>query len=44
MRRHGLGDDAVSAFMREALGGTYEDLLAAAARWVDVSKADDESE
>jgi hypothetical protein len=41
MRAGGLGDDAISAFLREALGGSYEDLLAAAARWVDVCGADD---
>jgi hypothetical protein len=37
MRRHGLPDAEVEAFMTEAMSGDYNHLLATAMRWVDVS-------
>jgi hypothetical protein len=37
MRRHGVGDADVKAFMSEAMSGDYNHLLATAMRWVDVS-------
>jgi hypothetical protein len=37
MRRHGLPDAEVEAFMTEAMAGDYNHLLATAMRWVDVS-------
>jgi hypothetical protein len=37
MRKHGLGDAGVNAFMAEAASGDYNHLLATAMQWVDVS-------
>jgi hypothetical protein len=37
MRRHGLDDAEVKAFMAEATSGDYNNLLATAMRWVSVS-------
>jgi hypothetical protein len=42
MRADGLGDDAIKAFLAEAIGGSYEDLLSAAARWVSVEAHEEE--
>jgi hypothetical protein len=37
MRRHGIGDADVKAFMAEATSGDYDHLLATAMHWVSVS-------
>ena len=37
MRKHGVEDAEVKAFMAEATSGDYNNLLATAMRWVDVS-------
>jgi hypothetical protein len=37
MRRHGIGDADVNAFMTEAMSGDYQHLLATAMHWVSVS-------
>ena len=37
MRRQGMGDGEVDAFMTEAMSGDYDHLLATASRWVAVS-------
>jgi hypothetical protein len=37
MRRHGLTDAEVNAFMTEAMAGDYNHMLMTAMRWVDVS-------
>jgi len=44
MRAGGLGDAAISLFLREALGGSYADLLAACARWIETDGGEDEGE
>jgi hypothetical protein len=37
MRKHGISDADVKAFMAEATSGNYDHLLATALRWVSVS-------
>lgn len=36
MRAHGLTDDAVEEFRKEATSGDYDRLLATAARWFEI--------
>jgi hypothetical protein len=37
LRKGGVGNDEINAFATEAMSGDYDNVLATAMRWVDVS-------